>query len=644
MSSRSKPRTAPPDGDALIEGALPDRVQIAHERLAHQDDPALLEALSERELVASRELAELVRDHERNEKRARIQAAADAAERVRRTAAQLAEREAADLLRAAQAIGEQRHSSSPHAKVARLHQRKPRVLGLLAGVVAFSMLFSAVTVQQNIAPTGGATNPMFWLSYGLEALISVVLVALMLSTADTAEWGVIDKLWQVYTVEGVLLTASIALNTFPYLREGDVTGFGVHVVAPIMIGVALVTHRLVAERYGHAIERATAEVPDHEDLHARLVALTQVGDAGNQILPDILTARPEPVRHEAAADDIEMPATEHLAEQPEERSTATEHPNGAPATQRPMVAAAEHKPSSTPVEQSTVVEHPATEHPAEQPDERSTATKHSAEHVVKHSAEHELSSLRSTPPATEHLAQQRSTTAPETESSPRVVEPDVEQAAPAPIEALVEPVVDQPDTEETEPAEQVVEHPAARATEQQSTPAEHPATEHSATATEQSAEHEPSSPPVVRSTQRSTKPAVRSTLRSTSVLAERRAEQPTEHRRVAAEHARAERSTPRSTRTSATEHSAAAAHGAPPAGITASVWARAHEVKKATSARSSVEQIAQVLTRQEENPEHGASRIARDLHVGFASVKNWLEADTRISNARTGARVIELRK
>ncbi|MGQ4616424.1 hypothetical protein [Nocardia sp. R7R-8] len=281
------PTGAPPVDD-LVAGALPDRVQIAHERLAHQDDPALLEALSERELAASRELAELVRDYERHEKRARIQAAADAAERVRRTAAELAEREAADLLRAAQAIGEQRHSSSPHAKVARLHQRKPRVLGLLAGVVAFSMLFSAVTVQQNIAPTGGATNPMFWLSYGLEALISAVLVALMLSTGDTAEWGVIDRLWQVYTVEGVLLTASIALNTFPYFRSGDVAGIGIHAIAPIMIGVALVTHRLVAERYGRAIEQATAAVPDHEDLQERLAALTQVGGAGNQILPSIL--------------------------------------------------------------------------------------------------------------------------------------------------------------------------------------------------------------------------------------------------------------------------------------------------------------------------------------------------------------------
>ncbi|WP_330228624.1 hypothetical protein OHA40_21160 [Nocardia sp. NBC_00508] len=328
------PATAP-QVDDLVAGALPDRVQIAHERLAHQDDPALLEALSERELAASRELAELVRDHERHEQRARIQAAADAAERVRRTAAELAEREAADLLRAAQAIGEQRHSSSPHAKVARLHQRKPRVLGLLAGVVAFSMLFSAVTVQQNIAPTGGMANPMWWLSYGLEALISAVLVALMLSTADTAEWGVIDRLWQVYTVEGVLLTASIALNTFPYFRAGDVAGIGIHMIAPIMIGVALVTHRLVAERYGSAIEQATAAVPDHEDLQERLAALTQVGGAANQILPSILiqpTTAGGAGGHPAGAPEQSADATEDPAVPMPPPAGGREHEQGSTAT------------------------------------------------------------------------------------------------------------------------------------------------------------------------------------------------------------------------------------------------------------------------------------------------------------------------
>ncbi|MFD8250453.1 hypothetical protein [Nocardia sp. NPDC059691] len=333
--------------DDLVAGALPDRVQIAHERLAHQDDPALLEALSERELAASRELAELVRDYERHEKRARIQAAADAAERVRRTAAELAEREAADLLRAAQAIGEQRHSSSPHAKVARLHQRKPRVLGLLAGVVAFSMLFSAVTVQQNIAPSGGATNPMFWLSYGLEALISAVLVALMLSTGDTAEWGVIDRLWQVYTVEGVLLTASIALNTFPYIRTGEVAGIGIHAIAPIMIGVALVTHRLVAERYGRAIEQATAAVPDHEDLQERLAALTQVGGAGNQILPSILTEPTARRASESVASEPPAPGREGAAPAAPQHGQAAEAGQKQPAAEAPIAAPAAAAPELT---------------------------------------------------------------------------------------------------------------------------------------------------------------------------------------------------------------------------------------------------------------------------------------------------------
>ncbi|MFI5537354.1 hypothetical protein ACIA5H_13265 [Nocardia sp. NPDC051900] len=333
--------------DDLVAGALPDRVQIAHERLAHQDDPALLEALSERELAASRELAELVRDYERHEKRARIQAAADAAERVRRTAAELAEREAADLLRAAQAIGEQRHSSSPHAKVARLHQRKPRVLGLLAGVVAFSMLFSAVTVQQNIAPSGGATNPMFWLSYGLEALISAVLVALMLSTGDTAEWGVIDRLWQVYTVEGVLLTASIALNTFPYIRTGEVAGIGIHAIAPIMIGVALVTHRLVAERYGRAIEQATAAVPDHEDLQERLAALTQVGGAGNQILPSILMEPTARRASESAASEPPAPGREGAAPAAPQHGQAAEAGQKQPAAEAPIAAPAAAAPELT---------------------------------------------------------------------------------------------------------------------------------------------------------------------------------------------------------------------------------------------------------------------------------------------------------
>lgn len=271
------PRSVSPSDDDLLAGALPERASIAHERLAHQYDPALTEALSQRELSAQRELAEKIRDYERGEQLARIEAAQSAADRVRRTRDQLADNEAKDLVRAAQAIAEQRRAASPHAKVARLHRRKNFVLGILTGVVAFAMVFSAVTVQHNIIPDGNPGDLMWWLAYGLETLISGMLIALMISTSDTAEWEVIENPWVVYGIEGVLLAVTVTLNVYPFWKSGDHFGVGVHAIAPITIGTALATHGVVSKRYGDAIAKATAQVPDAEDLTGRLAALTRIG-------------------------------------------------------------------------------------------------------------------------------------------------------------------------------------------------------------------------------------------------------------------------------------------------------------------------------------------------------------------------------
>ncbi len=615
MFSRLKPRTTPPDGDSLVVGALPERVRTARERLAHQADPALTAALSEAELAANRGLAERIRAHERLERLAQVEAAESTAEQVRRAHAEILRADAQDLVTARRALAEQRRQASPHAQLANLYRVKKWSGRALAGVVAAAMVWSAVNVQHNVAP-GGATDPLYWASYLLEGLISTVLVVFMVSGNAVARWKITEGETLIRWTEAVLLAATITLNTYPYLRVHAWFDAAVHAVAPIMIGVALVAQDAVSKRLGAAIAVASAEVPADDDINDRLAELSRVAQPATK------------------------PATEQSgAEQPGEWSTATEHPNGAPAPQRPRVAATEHEQSTPvsvrstqPAEQSSPA---ATEHSAEQ---RSTATEQSAEHL----AEHELSSLRSTPPATEHSAEQRSTPASATETASRAVDPDDAQATPEAAEGLVEPVAGRSGTEETAPVRQPAQHPAARVTEQRSTPTEHPATEHQATATEQPAEHEPSSPAPLRSSQRSTPVAVRSTLRSTSAVAQRLAEQPTEHRRVATEHARAERSTPRSTQTGATEHPTEA-HGAPPAGITAAVWHRAHEVRRSTGARSSAEQIAHVLARHDEHPEHGASRIARDLKIGFTSVRNWLEADAK-RHAGTGARVIELRK
>ncbi|MEV0047999.1 hypothetical protein AB0H60_31650 [Nocardia rhamnosiphila] len=626
MLRRSTTTTVTPDqADALVTGALPERKRIAHERLAHQDDPALLEALSERELGAARSLAEEIREHKRSEQLARVQAAADAAKRVRETANKLAEREAADLLRAAEAIGEQRHSSSPHAKVARLHQRKSRILALLAAVVAGSMLFSAVTVQQNIAPGVDMGNPMFWLSYGLEALISAVLVALMLSTADTAEWNVIDKakMKQVYAVEGVLLAASVGLNTFPYIRAKDEWGFCVHVVAPVMIGVALVTHRIVADRYGRAIEAATAAIPNDDDLQLRLASLTRVGDAGNDIFAGVLAGPAVEQRRSITAEQTAtQPATEHLpaaAEQPAQH-TAEHDPrpvlrsSGAPAPERSgaeQAGAAQRSPAG---EWST---------PA-------NGSEHSAADVDRAPA---TAGTEEAGPVTEPLPVLRTAqqdTAPQAQPEPAALAADAPAADAIEDNTVFEAEViaagpERNEREEEAPAVSGKQLAAALDREYVSIAAVRRAAQ---AAVQHSAPQADSATAARRSAQQ----------RSNAV--EQRAEQSWSTTTDAEQSAPAVRSS-RATMeqsTGATQHPAEHAESGE---ITEAVRQLAGEVKEAAGARASVEHIARAIAYQDATG-HSPSRVARDVGAGFKSVNSWLTTAAEIRRERSGARVIHL--
>ncbi len=334
MKLSLKSRT-PSTADPLTAGPLPDRVATARTRVEHQYDPALTEALSERELADDRTLAERIRDHERRERLARLDAAEAAADRLRRTTAQLAERQAADLIRAGQAIAEQRLSSSPHAKVARLHRRKSIVLGVLTGVLVLAMLISAVSVQHNIAPDGGPANIWWWLAYGVEFLISGMLISLMISTGDTAEWDVIEDPKQVYSIEAVLLAVTVTLNTYPYFHgfhRPDWFGIGVHSIAPIAIGAALWTYKVVAARYGQAIERATAAIPDGDTLAAQLAEFTDLAGAAPGALPAVgsLAVQNGDILELGAVGGLAI--RESASTDPRVRDTATE-----PATVDPRI-------------------------------------------------------------------------------------------------------------------------------------------------------------------------------------------------------------------------------------------------------------------------------------------------------------------
>ncbi|MGN2642469.1 hypothetical protein ACTD5D_41110 [Nocardia takedensis] len=333
-------RTTAAASESVDTTPLHDRVQEMRDRLAVQADPALLEAYSERELAADRSLAERERDSDRNERAARIEAAEKASARLRRTVDALADQQARDMLDAERAIAQQRHSSSPHTKVARLHRRRTMALRIITGVLVIAMVISAVSVQQNIAPNGGPTNIWWWMAYGIEFLISGTLIALMMSTGDSAEWDVIEEPWKARTIENILLGVTVALNIFPYLPERNWGQVGAHVIAPVIIGTALHTYSVVATRYGRSIDRATAQLSEgeHEDIATRLAALTRIGALAQSgpaaaVAPTPVRALPEPaVRVETTPiADEPAPAPQPAVRAEETRSAGEPAPAPEPA-------------------------------------------------------------------------------------------------------------------------------------------------------------------------------------------------------------------------------------------------------------------------------------------------------------------------
>lgn len=320
-------RKPPAEVDPLLHAPLPDRVEAAHSRLAHQGDPALIEALSERELRDERAAAELVRDHQRHESIASVKSAQTIAGEVRRAQEEMVRAEAADLVVARRAIAERLRSSSATFDIARLHQEKRMAARGLTGVVIASMLWSAANVQNNLAP-GGPSDPLFWFSYALEATISIVLVVIMVSGASVSRWNVTEGDERIRRFEIALLLGSIGLNVYPYLSPSrlDVVGAAVHAVAPVMVGVALLLHPVVQRRYGLAIDRAkVAADAEGDDITARLDALTAT--ASRTTPSSAPAAVPTPPADEDAVIEeyeAELRADTHRAPATEQQPRATE--------------------------------------------------------------------------------------------------------------------------------------------------------------------------------------------------------------------------------------------------------------------------------------------------------------------------------
>ncbi|RDI64581.1 hypothetical protein [Nocardia pseudobrasiliensis] len=248
-------------GSSEIE-ALAQRVATARGKLPLQTDPALFDELSEAEITAERELAEWIRAQRRRQRRRAVVAELSAEKRDRRVSLSVRRADDADLRWHRRALAARRRVSNPDARLAQLYRRAEWTSRALIGVVILGMLWSGVNVQHNLVPSGDLRDPLYWLSYGFEAMISIPIIAIMVVATTAARWGREIARGKVVFLEAALLGVTIALNAGPHLVAHAPSRAAEAAVAPVMVGVVIWLHAWVSARYAQLIDSVPIQEED----------------------------------------------------------------------------------------------------------------------------------------------------------------------------------------------------------------------------------------------------------------------------------------------------------------------------------------------------------------------------------------------
>ncbi|MFC9661286.1 hypothetical protein ACFVJ5_13715 [Nocardia sp. NPDC127606] len=241
--------------------ALAQQVATARDKLPLQHDTALYDALSDDEIRAERELAEWIRTQRRKQRRRAVGDELAAEQRDRRTSALIRRTDEADARWHRKALAARRRVSSADARLAQLYRRSEWSSRALIGVVVLGMVWAGVNVQRNLVPSGDMSDPLYWLSYGIEAMISIPIIVIMVTATTAARWGRELERGKVIVFELALLGTTIALNAGPHLAAGSFGRAAEFAIAPVMVGVVIWLHAWVSARYAMLIESASVELP-----------------------------------------------------------------------------------------------------------------------------------------------------------------------------------------------------------------------------------------------------------------------------------------------------------------------------------------------------------------------------------------------
>ncbi|WP_069161980.1 hypothetical protein, partial [Nocardia altamirensis] len=244
--------------------ALAQRVETARGKLPLQHDSALFEVMSEGEIAAERELAEWVRAQRRKQRRRAVEEELAAEKRDRQSSANIRRADEADARWHRRALAARRRVSSEDARLAQLYKRAEWSSRALIAVVVLGMVWAGVNVQHNLVPSGDMSDPLYWLSYGIEAMISIPIITIMVAATTAARWGRELARGKVIFFETALLGTTIALNAGPHLASGAYGRAAEYAIAPVMVGVVIWLHAWVSARYALLIDGAP--VVDHEPV------------------------------------------------------------------------------------------------------------------------------------------------------------------------------------------------------------------------------------------------------------------------------------------------------------------------------------------------------------------------------------------
>ncbi|MFD6391545.1 hypothetical protein [Nocardia sp. NPDC060259] len=241
--------------------ALAQQVATARGKLPLQHDTALYDALSDSEIRAERELAEWIRAQRRKQRRRAVADELAAEQRDRRTGRLIRRTDEADARWHRKALAARRRVSSADARLAQLYRRAEWSSRALIGVVVLGMVWAGVNVQHNLVPSGDMSDPLYWLSFGIEAMISIPIITIMVAATTAARWGRELERGKVLVFELALLGTTVALNAGPHLAAGSFGRAAEYSIAPVMVGVVIWLHAWVSARYALLIESASVELP-----------------------------------------------------------------------------------------------------------------------------------------------------------------------------------------------------------------------------------------------------------------------------------------------------------------------------------------------------------------------------------------------